>query len=91
MNVMEFVGYDRRLLLFVMVVCIMPQQLDLIPRWVDAWHNKEITTSFRPKQQTWYLLIDGRETFYNDQNEMREWPTEQQAIDWFQWSGMHEN
>ncbi len=63
---------------------MMAQQLDLIPRWAGTMGNKKITTSYRPTQGTWILLIDGRESFFNPMHEMREWPTEDAAIQWFE-------
>ena len=48
------------------------------------FRGQEIRTFFDVSRAKWRLIRDGTETFYNEQNEMREWDIEQQAIDWFE-------
>jgi hypothetical protein len=50
--------------------------------YVADFRGQEVRTFFDGNRQQWRLLRNSRETFYNAQNQMREWPTEQQAIDW---------
>lgn len=38
--------------------------------------------SFYDERRAKWRLLWGDETFYNDQNQMLEWDTEQEAIDW---------
>ena len=47
--------------------------------------NRVITTFYDPRRKKWRLIKNGRETFYDPEtNEMLEWPTEQDAIDWIE-------
>lgn len=45
--------------------------------------NNVVTCEFNLRHQMWRLLINGRETFYNDDNELLQWPTQREALDWF--------
>lgn len=38
--------------------------------------------TFYDKRRLKWRLLWGNETFYNDQNQMLEWDTEQDALDW---------
>lgn len=46
--------------------------------------NDEIITFYYERRGTWILRRNERETFYDDQNRMREWKTEGEAIKWFE-------
>ncbi len=38
------------------------------------------TTFYDKRRKKWHWLMNGRETFYNDKDEMMEWDTEEEAI-----------
>ena len=43
-----------------------------------------ITTSYNERREKWILLRNERETYYNNKREMREWDTEEEAIEWIE-------
>ena len=43
--------------------------------------GRTVISFYDEKRLKWRLLW-GDETFYNDQNQMMEWDTEQEAMDW---------
>ena len=43
--------------------------------------NDPIIAFYYERRETW-ILKQGNETFYDEERRMREWQTEQEAIDW---------
>lgn len=62
----------------------MAKSKDRFGDYKADFRGQEIRTLFDVSRAKWRLIRDGRQTFYNQQNEMMEWDTEQQAIDWLQ-------
>lgn len=46
--------------------------------------REQVKTFFDESRDRWRLIRDERQTYYDDQNQMMEWPTEQEAIDWLE-------
>ena len=45
--------------------------------------NDEITAFYYERRGTWILRRNDRETFYDEENRLREWETEEEAVEWF--------
>lgn len=43
--------------------------------------NDPIVAVYRERRQTW-ILVQGRETFYDENRRMREWSNEEEALAW---------
>ena len=56
-------------------------QLELFGDYKLKVGHWTITTFYDKRRKQWRLMIDNRETFYNDKRELREWETEEEAIE----------
>ena len=64
---------------------MMIEQLELIGGYKLKIGNDTITTFYDPRRKMWRLLRNKRETFYDPETgEMKEWESEQDAIDWLE-------
>ena len=59
-------------------------QLSLFGNYDLQVGNWTITTLYDERRKKWRLLINNRETIYNIKNEMMEWETEKEAIEYIE-------
>jgi hypothetical protein len=71
---------------------VMPTHIRQEPIVFGGWglepqkrrHGHQIVTcEWIPRHQAWRLLINGRETFYDSQDQIRQWFTQREALAWF--------